>query len=61
VKCINQSARQRQLLASCLTALIALTGGSAAAQELSKPQAGDVLRVNTELVQTAITVVDNRG
>lgn len=61
MKCINQSARQRQLLASCLTALIALTGGSASAQEPSKPQAGDVLRVNTELVQTAITVVDKNG
>lgn len=61
MKCINQSARQRQLLASCLTALIVFTGGSASAQEPSKPQADDVLRVNAELVQTAITVVDKNG
>ena len=58
---IHQSTRQRQLIAFCLTALIAFTGGSASAQEPSKPQADDVLRVNTDLVQTAITVFDKNG
>jgi len=61
VTSINQSTRQRQLMAFCLTALIAFTGGSASAQEPSKPQADDVLRVNTDLVQTAITVFDKNG
>jgi len=61
VTSIHQSTRQRQLIAFCLTALIAFTGGSASAQEPSKPQADDVLRVNTDLVQTAITVFDKNG
>lgn len=45
--------------------LLALTvieaGQSARAQQPQKPTADDVLRVTTELVQTAITVVDKQG
>jgi VWFA-related protein len=48
-------------MASCLTTLLAVISGPAQAQERSKPQAEDVLRINTDLVQTAITVVDKNG
>jgi VWFA-related protein len=47
----------------CLT--LFLNGGSFApvanAQQPTKPQTDDVLRVNTDLVQTAVTVVDKNG
>ena len=31
------------------------------AQQQPAPQQGDVVRINTELVQTAITVLDKKG
>ena len=55
----------RQFLSCiCLAALLNVMGGSALvvnAQQPSKPQQDDVLRTNTDLVQTAITVVDKNG
>lgn len=48
----------------CLTALLSGRGGLAPvvnAQQPAKPQTDDVLRINTDLVQTAITVVDKNG
>jgi hypothetical protein len=61
VKYIKHSTVRRLLMASCLTMLIALTSGPVAGQEPSKPQTDDVLRINADLVQTAITVVDKSG
>jgi VWFA-related protein len=55
----NRLATRSSLLALCLTAL--LNTPAAIAQQPQKPQAEDVLRINTELVQTAITVVDKGG
>jgi hypothetical protein len=48
----------------CLTALLNAMGGLTPilnAQEPAKPQSDDVLRINTDLVQTAVTVVDKDG
>ncbi len=48
----------------CFSALLNATGGltpDASAQQQSKPQSADVLRINTDLVQTAVTVVDKNG
>lgn len=45
-------------VAVCLAALL---NAAALAQQPQKPQSDDVLRVNTELVQTAVTVVDKNG
>lgn len=51
----------------CLTALLNAMGAMggltpiAHAQQPSKPQSDDVLRINTDLVQTAVTVVDKDG
>ncbi|MEK6334086.1 MAG: VWA domain-containing protein [Acidobacteriota bacterium] len=46
----------------CLTALIVFTAGAAKAQQGRPPQpSDDVLRINADLVQTAITVVDKKG
>ncbi len=48
----------------CLTALLNSISNFApvvTAQQPSKPQSDEVLRVNTDLVQTAITVVDKNG
>ena len=49
------------LFVLCLTVLLNLTNRPAIAQQPSKTQADDVLRINTDLVQTAITVVDKNG
>ena len=48
----------------CLTALLNATGvltPSLHAQQPSKTQSDDVLRINADLVQTAVTVVDKDG
>lgn len=48
----------------CLTALLNGISNFApvvSAQQPSKPQQDDVLRINTDLVQTAVTVVDKNG
>jgi VWFA-related protein len=41
--------------------LATLLSATAIAQQTQKPQGDDTLRVNTELVQTAVTVVDKNG
>src|SRR5258708_5506367 len=61
MKFINQPTMRSGLLVLCLAALFSLPNRSAIAQQPAKPQADDVVRVNTELVQTAITVVDKKG
>jgi VWFA-related protein len=48
------------LFVLCLAALLNLNNRPAIAQQPAKPQ-DDVVRVNTELVQTAITVLDKNG
>src|SRR6266550_6432394 len=55
---LNISLAKRTVL--LLLALTAIHVGLAHAQQPQKP-ADDVLRVNTELVQTAITVIDKQG
>ena len=45
----------------CLAALLTLNNIPAIAQQPAKPPADDIVRVNTDLVQTAITVVDKNG
>src|SRR2546425_729746 len=49
----------------CLTALLNGVGGLAPAANAQQPQpkaqAQDVLRINTDLIQTAITVIDKNG
>lgn len=61
MKVINHSPNRCRLMAFCLTTLIAVTSGPAVAQQPSKPQSEDVLRINADLVQTAVTVVDKEG
>jgi VWFA-related protein len=61
MKVINHSTMRCRLMVFCLAALISVASGPALAQERSKPQSEDVLRINTDLVQTAITVVDKNG
>ena len=53
----------RKLIRSIAGALcvIALLNATSLAQQPQKPPSDDVLRVNTELVQTAVTVVDKDG
>src|SRR2546423_15305301 len=52
-------AKRTVLLLLALTVMQA--GQFARAQQPQKPAPDDVLRINTELVQTAITVVDKQG
>src|SRR6266576_2281022 len=56
---LNISLAKRTVL--LLLALIVIHVGLAHAQQPQKPATDDVLRVNTELVQTAITVIDKQG
>jgi VWFA-related protein len=63
MKFTNNRAMRFLLTLSCLTALFNFSGGRSEvrAQQPSKTQDDDVLRINTDLVQTAITVVDKKG
>jgi VWFA-related protein len=61
MKFINQPTMRSVLLVLCLAALLNFNNSSAIAQQPTKPPADEVVRVNTELVQTAITVVDKGG
>jgi VWFA-related protein len=61
MKFTGQPTTRSVLLVLCLAALLDLTSRPAIAQQPTKPQADDIVRVNTELVQTAITVVDKNG
>ena len=61
MRVINHSTTRCRLTVLCLTAVIAVAGGPAVAQERPAPQTEDVLRINADLVQTAITVVDKNG
>src|SRR5437868_6003015 len=56
---LNISLAKRAVL--LLLALTVIHVGLAYAQQPQKPVTDDVLRVNTELVQTAITVIDKQG
>lgn len=58
MKLLTRTAFRSISVAVCLAALLNAT---ALAQQPQKPQSDDVLRVNTELVQTAVTVVDKDG
>jgi VWFA-related protein len=59
---INKYFPLRDLLCELLAAaLVALACAPTLAQQPQKPPTDDVLRINTELVQTAITVVDKGG
>jgi VWFA-related protein len=59
---INKYFPLRDLLSELLaSALVALACAPTLAQQPQKPDAGDVIRINTELVQTAITVLDKGG
>ncbi|HMH46034.1 MAG TPA: VWA domain-containing protein [Pyrinomonadaceae bacterium] len=51
----------KQLLLAVLTLCVMQAGQLAFAQQPQKPATDDVLRVNTDLVQTAITVIDKQG
>lgn len=55
------SAMRPLLSVLLLPILLAANHGPAIAQQPSKAQADDVLRINTDLVQAAITVVDKNG
>ena len=57
----NPTTMRSVLFVLCLAALLNLPNRSANAQQPAKPPVDDVVRVNTELVQTAITVVDKNG
>ncbi|MDX6528525.1 MAG: hypothetical protein QOH41_815 [Blastocatellia bacterium] len=62
MKSTNPTAMRQALLFLCLTALVNFTPSiSNAQQQLPAPQSDDVLRINTDLVQTAFTVVDKNG
>ena len=58
MKLLSRTASRSLSIAVCLAALLNAT---ATAQEPQKPKGDDVLLVNTELVQTAVTVVDKNG
>ncbi len=45
----------------CLATLLVISGGAASAQQTANPRDSDILRINTDLVQTAITVLDKNG
>ncbi|HMH46035.1 MAG TPA: VWA domain-containing protein, partial [Pyrinomonadaceae bacterium] len=51
----------KRLCLALLTLTVIPAGQLAFAQQPQKPTTDDVLRVNTELVQTAITVIDKQG
>ncbi|MFN2578430.1 MAG: VWA domain-containing protein [Pyrinomonadaceae bacterium] len=51
----------KRLVLPLLTLSVLQAGQLARAQQPQKPPADDVLRVNTELVQTAVTVIDKQG
>lgn len=57
---IHQSLRSRYLLL-CLATLLVAISRPVTAQQPAPQQANDTLRINTELVQTAITVLDKKG
>lgn len=57
IQLVNKSA-MRFLLS--VTGLIVLTGILGVAQQQTTPQSDDVLRINTDLVQTDITVIDKK-
>ena len=61
MKFINRSTMRILPALLLLPILFVATNGQAIAQQPSKPHADDVLRINTDLVQTAITVVDKNG
>ena len=64
MKSTNRLAMRFLLSLLCLTALLNGISNFApvvTAQQPSKPQQDDVLRINTDLVQTAVTVVDKNG
>ena len=62
MKSTNPTAMRQALLFLCLTALVNFTPSiSNAQQKLPAPQSDDVLRISTDLVQTAFTVVDKSG
>lgn len=61
MKFTDQPKMRSVLFVLCLAALLNLTNSSAIAQEPKKTPADDVVRVNTELIQTAITVLDKNG
>ena len=56
---LNISLAKRAVL--LLLALTVIHVGLAYAQQPQKPADDDVLRVNTDLVQTAVTVLDKQG
>ena len=58
MKFLTRTAARPISVAVCLAALLNAT---ALAQQPQKPQSDEVLRINTELVQTAVTVVDKDG
>jgi VWFA-related protein len=55
---LNPASTRLLIALVCLTAALNF---EVRAQQPQKPQSDDVLRVNTELVQTAVTVVDKNG
>jgi len=65
MKFSNRTAKRFLISCVCLTSLLNASGGLAslakAQQQPPKTQGEDVLRINTDLVQTAITVVDKSG
>ncbi len=44
-----------------LTVLLVATAGRTLGQQATTPQDTDVLRINTDLVQSALTVLDKKG
>src|ERR1700674_665415 len=61
MKFTNPTTMRSILFVLCFAALLNLNNSSAIAQQPTKTPADEVVRVNTELVQTAITVVDKNG
>src|SRR2546426_6337486 len=59
----NRNTTRSLLSCFCLAALLNCAGGfsSIVNAQQTKPQDDDVLRINAELVQTAITVLDKHG
>jgi VWFA-related protein len=58
MKLLSRTASRSLLITACLTALL---NPLVTAQQPQKPPSNDVLTVNTDLVQTAVTVVDKNG
>jgi hypothetical protein len=61
MKFTDQPTMRPVLFVLCLAALFNLTNRPAIAQQPSKTPPDDVVRINTDLVQTAVTVVDKDG